>query len=108
MCTWMSAAPAAWHALAVETSSSRLQGSAGTSAFADSAPVGATVMSVLVTCSSCHGYDVTFGASSHEAERVDDDVLLARHRLQRDRSDALRHRRRHVREQPLSRFRAGE
>src|SRR3954469_12324280 len=56
MCTWISAASAAWHALAVETSSSRLHGSAGTSAFADSAPVGATVMSVPVTGSSCHGY----------------------------------------------------
>src|SRR5262249_13879351 len=46
MCTWMTAAPAAWHSLAVVTSSSRVTGSAGTADFCDSAPVGATVISV--------------------------------------------------------------
>src|SRR5262249_48257229 len=46
MCTWMTAAPAAWHSLAVVTSSSRVTGSAGTADFWDSAPVGATVISV--------------------------------------------------------------
>ncbi len=42
----MTAAPAAWHSLAVVTSSSRVTGSAGTADFCDSAPVGATVISV--------------------------------------------------------------
>src|SRR5215831_10926976 len=46
MWTWMTAAPAAWHSLAVVTSSSRVTGSAGTADFSDSAPVGATVISV--------------------------------------------------------------
>src|SRR5215469_12827715 len=46
MCTWMTAAPAAWHSLAVVTSSARVTGSAGTADFCDSAPVGATVISV--------------------------------------------------------------
>src|SRR5215831_6546715 len=46
MCTWMTAAPAAWHSLAVVTSSSRVTGSAGTADFCDSAPVGATVIIV--------------------------------------------------------------
>src|SRR5262245_31658219 len=46
MCTWMTAAPAAWHSLAVVTSSSRVTGSAGTADFCASAPVGATVISV--------------------------------------------------------------
>src|SRR5215470_8741200 len=46
MCTWMTAAPAAWHSLAVVTSSSRVTGSGGTADFCDSAPVGATVISV--------------------------------------------------------------
>src|SRR5262249_29915392 len=46
MCTWTTAAPAAWHSLAVVTSSSRVTGSAGTADFCDSAPVGATVISV--------------------------------------------------------------
>src|SRR5690606_34544959 len=43
---WMSAAPAASQVRAVATSSSRVVGSCGTSAFACSAPVGATVMRV--------------------------------------------------------------
>src|SRR5580658_5964844 len=43
----MTAAPAASHSLAVPTSSSRVTGSAGTAALSASAPVGATVMSVL-------------------------------------------------------------
>src|SRR5690349_23624478 len=42
----MPAAPAAWHSLAVVTSSSRVTGSVGTADFCDSAPVGATVISV--------------------------------------------------------------
>src|SRR3984893_16145455 len=43
----MTAAPAASHSLAVTTSSSRVTGRAGTFALSASAPVGATVMSVL-------------------------------------------------------------
>src|ERR1700722_7793248 len=43
----MTAAPAASHSLAVATSSSRVIGRAGTCALSVSAPVGATVMSVL-------------------------------------------------------------
>src|SRR6202034_4353643 len=46
MCTWMTAAPAASHSLAVVTSSSRVTGSAGTTALSASAPVGATVIRV--------------------------------------------------------------
>src|SRR5215831_8645153 len=46
MCTWITAAPASRHSLAVVTSSSRVTGRAGTAAFSDSAPVGATVMRV--------------------------------------------------------------
>src|SRR5579859_1508707 len=45
--TWTTAAPAASHSLAVATSSSRVTGRAGTCALSASAPVGATVMSVL-------------------------------------------------------------
>ncbi len=48
MCTWIIAAPAASQRFAVSTSSSRVVGSAGTSAFAVSAPVGATVIIVDV------------------------------------------------------------
>ena len=54
---WIMAAPAASQALALETSSSRVTGSAGTSALLDSAPVGATVIKVwlLPPCRrSCH------------------------------------------------------
>src|SRR5580704_12481753 len=43
----MTAAPAASHSLAVATSSSMVTGRAGTAALSASAPVGATVMSVL-------------------------------------------------------------
>src|SRR5260370_8062746 len=43
----MTAAPAASHSVAVATSSSRVSGRAGTVALSASAPVGATVMSVL-------------------------------------------------------------
>src|SRR6202046_2001751 len=43
----MTAAPAASHSLAVARSSSRVTGRAGTVALSASAPVGATVMSVL-------------------------------------------------------------
>src|SRR5262252_5903423 len=46
ICTWTTAAPAAWHSFAVVTSSSRVTGSAGTADFSDSAPVGATVIRV--------------------------------------------------------------
>src|ERR1022692_2719137 len=46
MCTWITAAPAARHCFAAPTSSPRVTGSAGTAALSDSAPVGATVMSV--------------------------------------------------------------
>src|SRR6476661_1123476 len=46
---WMRAAPARSHATAVSTSSSGVVGSAGTSALAVSAPVGAMVISVLAT-----------------------------------------------------------
>src|SRR5262249_58563166 len=46
ICTWTTAAPAAWHSFAVVTSSSRVTGSAGTADFSDSAPVGATVIKV--------------------------------------------------------------
>ena len=46
ICTWTTAAPAAWHSFAVVTSSSRVTGSAGTIDFSDSAPVGATVIRV--------------------------------------------------------------
>ena len=46
MCTWMTAAPASRHSLAVLTSSSRVTGRAGTAALSDSAPVGATVIKV--------------------------------------------------------------
>ncbi len=46
MWTWISAAPASRHSLAVVTSSSSVTGSAGTAAFAVSAPVGATVIIV--------------------------------------------------------------
>ena len=48
MCRWIIAAPAASQAWAVSTSSSRVVGSCGKSAFASSAPVGATVIRVLV------------------------------------------------------------
>ena len=52
---WIIAAPAASQALAVATSSSRVTGSAGTSALLDSAPVGATVIMVVAPCGrSCH------------------------------------------------------
>src|SRR3954451_21042985 len=47
MCRWMTAAPTAWQSRAVAATSSTVTGSAGTSALADSAPVGATVMRVL-------------------------------------------------------------
>jgi hypothetical protein len=46
MCRWITAAPTAWQSRAVATISSTVTGSAGTSAFADSAPVGATVIRV--------------------------------------------------------------
>ena len=45
MCTWIIAAPAASHSLAVATSSSSVVGSWGQSSLAVSAPVGATVIS---------------------------------------------------------------
>src|SRR5215469_145639 len=48
MCTWMIAAPACWHSLAVVTSSSSVTGSAGTADLSSSAPVGATVIIVAV------------------------------------------------------------
>jgi hypothetical protein len=48
MCTWITLAPSASHSLAVTTSSSGVTGRAGTSAFDDSAPVGATVINVPV------------------------------------------------------------
>jgi D-tyrosyl-tRNA(Tyr) deacylase len=47
MWTWIIAAPAASHSRAVWTSSSSVVGSWGQSAFAVSAPVGATVMRIL-------------------------------------------------------------
>src|SRR4051794_21837748 len=46
-CRWTTAAPTRSQSFAVATTSSTVTGSAGTSAFADSAPVGATVMRVL-------------------------------------------------------------
>src|SRR5215472_13374847 len=48
MCTWMTAAPAASHSLAVSTSSARVTGRAGTADLSASAPVGATVIRVLL------------------------------------------------------------
>src|SRR6185312_13305966 len=48
MCTWMTAAPAASHSLAVTTSSARVTGRAGVTALSASAPVGATVIRVLL------------------------------------------------------------
>src|ERR1700730_774032 len=48
MWTWMTAAPAASHSLAVTTSSFRVTGRAGTLDLSASAPVGATVISVVV------------------------------------------------------------
>ena len=48
MWTWITLAPTDWHSFAVVTSSARVTGSAGTSALADSAPVGATVINVVV------------------------------------------------------------
>src|SRR5579862_1881439 len=48
MCTWMTAAPAASHSLAVSTSSFSVTGSAGTADLPASAPVGATVIRVLL------------------------------------------------------------
>src|SRR6266496_3742445 len=44
MCTWITAAPASWHSFAVVAGSSRVTGRAGTSFFADSAPVGGRVV----------------------------------------------------------------
>ncbi|OLE27304.1 MAG: hypothetical protein AUG44_10525 [Actinobacteria bacterium 13_1_20CM_3_71_11] len=56
MWTWITLAPIAAHSRAVVTSSSRVTGRAGTSAFADSAPVGATVINVVVAMAgSSHG-----------------------------------------------------
>src|ERR1022692_1643166 len=46
MCTWIIAAPASRHSLAVVTSSPRVTGSGGTADFSSSAPVGATVIIV--------------------------------------------------------------
>src|SRR5260370_36526988 len=46
MCTWMTAAPAASHSLAVTTSSFRVTGSAGTADLSASAPAGPTVIRV--------------------------------------------------------------
>src|SRR5271165_123909 len=48
MCTWITAAPASRHSFAVVTSSSSVTGRAGTADFSDSAPVGATVISVAL------------------------------------------------------------
>src|SRR3989442_4530534 len=48
MCTWMTAAPAAWHSLAVTTSSLTVTGRPGTADLSASAPVGATVIRVVV------------------------------------------------------------
>src|SRR5271169_4523570 len=48
MWTWMTAAPAASHSLAVTTSSFRVTGSAGAADLSASAPVGATVIRVVV------------------------------------------------------------
>src|SRR6266536_4714283 len=46
MCTWMTAAPAASHSLAVTSNSARVTGRAGAAALSASAPVGATVIRV--------------------------------------------------------------
>src|SRR6266700_641539 len=48
MCTWMTAAPAASHSLAVTTSSPRVTGRAGAADLSASAPVGATVIRVVL------------------------------------------------------------
>src|SRR3954454_1725744 len=53
MWRWIIAAPDASQRLAVSTSSSRVVGSAGQSAFAVSAPVGATVIRVDAMNESC-------------------------------------------------------
>src|SRR6476659_10103970 len=56
MCTWTTAAPAASHSLAVTTSSARVTGRAGTAALSASAPVGATVIRVLLLAAMAGPY----------------------------------------------------
>src|SRR6185369_17271880 len=100
MWTCTTLAPTASHSLAVATSSSRVTGSAGTSALADSAPVGATVINVVVVMrsafhaaglSSDSGLDGR-GRRAHPQRRVVGDVLL--HHGQGDRAQLVMVRRR--------------
>src|SRR5215207_10940683 len=71
MCTWMMLAPTASQSFPVATSSSSVTGRAGTSALADSAPVGATVMMVLLMPCILSRSDNGRSVSAEEVRSVD-------------------------------------